>query len=158
MIVARPVSEERHVLERAHLSPAEGLVGDRWRATSWLKLLDGGPDPAVQITLMNARCVDLVAGGREHWSLAGDNLFVDLDLSHDNLPLGTRLIIGEAILEIAEPPHNGCVKFKRRFGQAALAFVNSPQGKQLRLRGVHARVIKAGSIAAGDKIRVERPD
>jgi Uncharacterized protein conserved in bacteria len=154
MIVARPQSEQRIVLERAELSSDDGLRGDRWRTTSWLKLRDDAPDPAVQITLMNARCAALVAGPREFWSLAGDNLFVDLDLSHENLSLRAKLAIGGAILEIAEPPHNGCHKFKRRFGQPALAFVNSQQGQALRLRGVHARVVQAGSIAVGDRIRV----
>jgi MOSC domain-containing protein YiiM len=156
LIVARPESDRRVVLARAELSPADGLDGDRWRATSWLKLPDGGPDPAVQITLMNARAIRLIAGDSEHWPLAGDNLFVDLDLSRENLPVGTRLVIGEAILEIAEPPHNGCVKFKHRFGPAALAFVNSPAGKAQRLRGVHARVVQAGTIAAGDAVVVVR--
>src|SRR5262245_4988863 len=155
-IVARPQSNHRVVLDRGQLSPADGLAGDRWRATSWLKLPDDSPDPAVQITLMNARCAQLVAGSREHWPLAGDNLFVDLDLSRENLPIGTRLKIGGAVLEIAEPPHNGCTKFKRRFGAAAMAFVNSPEGKALRLRGVHARVVGAGAVSVGDNIRVER--
>lgn len=156
MIVARPATEERVVKKRGELSPAEGLLGDRWKTTSWLKLPDDSPDPAVQITLMNARCIELIAGDREHWPLAGDNLFVDLNLSRENLPLGTRLWIGGAILEIAEPSHDGCGKFKRRFGPAALAFVNSPEGKAHRLRGVHARVVQAGSIAVGDTIRVQR--
>jgi len=156
LIVARPQSEQRLALESAELSPEHGLLGDRWRATSWLRLPDDSPDPAVQITLMNARCIQLVAGDREFWPLAGDNLFVDFDLSQENLPVGSRLTIGGAVLEIAEPPHNGCAKFKRRFGLPALAFVNSQQGKALRLRGVHARVVQAGPIAVGDPIRVVR--
>lgn len=157
LIVARPQSEQRLLLDRVHLSPAGGVAGDRWQTASWLKLPDDSPDPAVQITLMNARCIALVAGDREFWPLAGDNLFVDLDLSRENLPLGTRLAVGGAVLEIAEPPHNGCHKFKRRFGPAAVAFVNSKQGKSLRLRGVHACVVQAGEVAVGDTIRVERP-
>lgn len=157
LIVARPQSGQRVVLERGSLSLAGGLSGDRWQVDSWRKFPDGTPDPAVQITLMNARCIALVAGDRDYWPLAGDNLFVDLDLSRKNLPLGTRLAIGEAVLEIAKPPHNGCWKFERRFGPAALAFVNSPEGKQLRLRGVHARVLQGGSIAVGDRIEVTRP-
>jgi MOSC domain-containing protein YiiM len=157
-IVARPGTNQRLLAERAELSPENGLAGDRWRAESWLKLPNGAPDPAVQITLMNARCIRLIAGeaDREHWSLAGDNLFVDLDLSVANLPAGTRLRIGECVLEISEPPHTGCVKFKRRFGSAALAFVNSREGKALRLRGVHARIVAAGEVAVGDAI--ERQD
>ena len=157
MIVARPQAEQRCILERAELSPQQGLTGDRWRSTSWLKLPDDMPDPAVQITLMNARCIELVAGGRVHWHLAGDNLFVDLDLSIENLPTGARLALGECVLEISEPPHTGCAKFKRRFGNAAFLFVNSLEGKALRLRGVHARVVHAGVVSVGDLVtRCER--
>jgi MOSC domain-containing protein YiiM len=101
---------------------------------------------------MNARCIALIAGDRDQWAIAGDNLFVDFDLSKDNLPPGTRLKIGQCILEITRKPHNGCSKFKGRFGVAALKFVNSREGKSLRLRGVHARVIVGGMIAVGDRI------
>jgi MOSC domain-containing protein YiiM len=153
-IVARPASNLRLCVAEAELSPEGGLAGDRWRTASWLKLPDGGPDPAVQITLMNARCIELVAGTdeRETWALAGDNLFVDLDLSVSNLPAGTRLQIGDCVLEVSEEPHTGCAKFKRRFGAAALAFVNSPEGRRLRLRGVHARIVQAGRVTVGDAI------
>jgi hypothetical protein len=157
MIVVRPSEGERRQLTRGELTPQDGLLGDRWRRASWLKLADDSPDPAVQITLMNARAIALIAGEPDFWPLAGDNLFVDLDLSRENLPVGTRLIIGDAVLEIAQPAHNGCHKFKHRFGQAAVKFVNSAEGKALRLRGVHARVIQAGDVTAGDSIRVERP-
>jgi hypothetical protein len=157
MIVARPEPEHRHSLEQGELRPTDGLVGDRWRLTCGLKLPDGSPDPAVQITLMNARCIQLIAGEREHWPLAGDNLFLDLDLSVENLPAGARLRIGECVLEISEPPHTGCAKFKHRFGIAALQFVNSPEGKALRLRGANARVLQAGVVSVGDLVtRCER--
>src|SRR5262245_35008613 len=112
LIVARPESERRCLLEVGKLSAEEGLQGDRWQAAS------GIADPAVQITLMNARCIQLLTGDRQLWPLAGDNLFVDLDLSKENLPAGTRVKLGGCILEITEPPHLGCAKFKRRFGQA----------------------------------------
>jgi len=152
LIVARPVEGERFCPERAELTPEDGLVGDRWRKTSWVKLPDGSPDPVVQITLMNARCISLIAGERDQWAIAGDNLFVDLDLSKENLPPGTRLKVGQCIVEITRKPHNGCSKFKRRFGAAALKFVNSKEGKSFRLRGVHARVIVGGMIAVGDRL------
>lgn len=152
LIVARPVEGERRSLERVRLSPEEGVPGDRWLATSWKKYPDGSPHPAVQVTLMNARCIRLIAGEPANWAIAGDNLFVDLDLSRDNLPPGTRLKIGECILQITSVPHNGCWKFKGRFGEAALKFVNSPDGKKNRLRGLHAKVVQAGEIAVGDKI------
>jgi MOSC domain-containing protein YiiM len=152
LIVARPVEGERFCPERAELTPEAGLVGDRWRKTSWVKLPDGSPDPVVQITLMNVRCISLIIGERNQWAIAGDNLFVDLDLSKENLPAGTRLKVGQCVLEITRKPHNGCFKFKRRFGAAALKFVNSKEGKSLRLRGVHARVIVGGTISVGDRI------
>jgi MOSC domain-containing protein YiiM len=152
LIVARPVEGERFCPERAELTPEDGVVGDRWRKTSWVKLPDGSPDPVVQVTLMNARCIALIAGERDQWAIAGDNLFVDLDLSKENLPPGTRLKVGQCILEITRKPHNGCFKFKRRFGAAALKFVNSKEGKLLRLRGVHACVIVGGTISVGDRI------
>src|SRR4051812_34444723 len=152
LIVARPVEGQRSCPQRAELTPEDGLVGDRWRKTSWVKLPDGSPDPVVQITLMNARCIALIVGERDQWAIAGDNLFVDLDLSKGNLPPGTRLKVGQCILEITRKPHNGCFKFKRRFGAAALKFVNSKDGKSLRLRGVHARVIVGGTIRTGDRI------
>jgi|SRR5262245_51295826 len=152
MIVARPHPEQRQLLPQGELRPEDGLVGDRWRTTCTLKLVDGSPDPSVQVTLMNARCIQLLTGSRELWPLAGDNLFVDLDLSIENLPPGARFQIGDCILEITQPPHLGCGKFKRRFGQAALQFVNSDEGTAQRLRGVHARVVQAGTVAVGDRI------
>lgn len=156
MIVARPGTDQRQCPEQARLSPEDGLEGDRWKATCRRRLEDGSPDPEVQITLINSRCIQLLAGDRAHWALAGDNLFVDLDLSIGNLPPGTRLQAGSALLEICSLPHNGCEKFQKRFGKEALLFVNSSQGKALRLRGAHARVVRAGVITVGD--RIERID
>jgi hypothetical protein len=152
LIVVRPSSGERRVLQQAELSPEGGVEGDRWLTTAWRKLPDGSPDPAIQVTLMNSRCIDLIAGEQCFWPLAGDNLFVDLDLSMENLPVGIRLAIGNCILEIAQPPHNGCDKFMHRFGADAVKFVNSVEGKAFRLRGAHARVVKAGIVTVGDAI------
>jgi MOSC domain-containing protein len=152
MIVARPDSEQRCLLEHGVLAPATGLQGDRWQATCGLKLPDGSPDPAVQITLMNSRCIQLLTENRELWPLAGDNFFVDLDLSIENLPVGSRLRLGSCVLQISQPPHTGCAKFKRRFGLAALEFVNSPEGKAQRLRGVNASVAQPGEVKVGDRI------
>ena len=87
---------------------------------------DGSANPDAQLTLMNARVVALVAGERERWPLAGDQLYVDLDLSADNLPPGTRLAVGSAVIEVTPEPHTGCAKFSARFGSEALRFVNSP--------------------------------
>jgi MOSC domain-containing protein YiiM len=152
LIVVRPASGERMILDSAQLTPESGVLGDRWQATAWKKLPDGSPDPAIQVTLMNSRCIALIAGDEQNWATAGDNLFVDMDLSKENLPVGTQLAIGECIVQIAQPAHNGCHKFRKRFGADAVKFVNSQEGKVLRLRGVHARVVHAGSIHVGDKI------
>ena len=144
LVVRRPAEGEREVLDEGLLDTAEGLIGDRWHS---------GKDPATQVTLMNARVAALLAGDRERWPLAGDQLYVDLDLSIENLPAGTQLEVGSAILEVSEEPHTGCAKFSARFGSDAIRFVNSPAGRALRLRGMNARVVKAGAVRPGDGVR-----
>lgn len=153
MIVRRPAAEEREVVDEARVSAADGLVGDDWRARGSRHSDDGSPEAERQLTVMNARATELIAGRRERWPLAGDQLFVDFDLSEANAPAGTRLTVGDAILEVTEPPHNGCAKFARRFGRDAVRFVNSPQGKALHLRGVNARVLRDGLIRVDDDVR-----
>lgn len=151
-IVIRPGDEERLSLQECRLSPEGGTEGDAWARGCWLQLPDGSPDPDVQICIMNSRMIDLVACDKTRWELAGDNLFVDLDLSRENLQTGQLLSIGECVIEITEQPHNGCSKFSQRYGAPALKVVNSPAGKQLRLRGVYAKVITAGKVRVGDSI------
>lgn len=151
-IVIRPASELRQGLQRCWLSPEGGVEGDSWARGCWLKLPDGRPHPDVQICMMNSRMIQLLAGDKSRWELAGDNLFVDLNLSRDNLTAGQLLKIGDCVVQITAEPHNGCSKFSRRFGPAALGVVNSPTGKQLRLRGIYARVIEAGNVEVGDRI------
>lgn len=155
LLVRRPLPEERELLEGGRLDVAGGLTGDDWARRPSSRTEDGGPHPDAQITLMGARAAALVAGGPDHerWASAGDQLYVDLDLSVANLPAGTRLAIGEALLEVTAEPHLGCGKFSRRFGVDALKFVNSAVGRELRLRGVNARVIDSGEIAPGDIVR-----
>ena len=102
---------------------------------------------------MNARAAAAIAGERERWPLAGDQLYVDLDLSLANLPPGSRVQIGSAVIEFSEAPHTGCAKFSARFGVDALRFVNSPTGRELRLRGANCRVVVAGTVRPGDAIR-----
>lgn len=153
LIVRRPANDEREVLDAAMLDPAAGMVGDVWSTKPTISTPDGSPHPRKQVTIMNARAARLVAGpGRERWALAGDQLFADLDLSYENLPPGTRLAAGEAVLEVSEVPHRGCKKFAARFGLDALRFVNSDAGKLLNLRGINTAVIAAGVVRAGDRI------
>lgn len=152
MIVIRPERDARLTPESANVVTNQGMVGDRWMRTCSRKLEDGTNNPDTQLTLMNSRAAGLIAGGAERWPLAGDNLVVDLDLSLANLPVGQRLKIGGAVLEISAEPHTGCVKFSKRFGPEALKFVNSPEGRSLRLRGVNAMIVKSGEIRLGDLI------
>ena len=152
LIVRRPAECEREVLEEATLDMIDGLVGDNWRTRGNRRTEDGSAHPDMQITLMNARVAALVAGHPERRQLAGDQLFVDLDLSYDNLPPGTRLAAGSAVIEITDQPHTGCGKFARRFGTDALRFVNSVTGRELNLRGVNARVVSGGAVRLGDTL------
>jgi hypothetical protein len=153
LIVCRPAIGERETLKEGKLDLLEGLVGDTWRMRGSSRTPDGSAHPDTQLTLMNARVIGLLTEVHDRWPLAGDQLFVDLDLSLDNLPPGTRLALGAAVIEVTAQPHTGCHKFRARFGSDALKFVNSPAGKQLRLRGLNAKVVLAGLIRTGDGIR-----
>jgi MOSC domain-containing protein YiiM len=153
MIVRRPRTEEREIVEEGELDLVEGLAGDNWRARGSSSTADGSAHPDAQLTIMNARAAALVAQYRERWHLAGDQLYVDMDLSDENLPPGTRLAIGSAIVEVSALPHNGCKKFVARFGLDAMKFVNSPEGKKLHLRGINTKVVQPGLIRVGDKVK-----
>lgn len=148
LIVRRPAVDQREVLEVGELDLAEGLMGDTWRA----RASDGGPNPETQLNVMNARAIALIAGDQDRWALAGDQLYIDMDLSIENVPPGTRLAIGDAVIEVSEHPHRGCQKFSGRFGMDALRFVNSEAGRELRLRGLNAWVIVPGTIHRGDVV------
>ena len=150
----RPAVDEREVLSEAQLDPLEGVVGDGWRARGSSATADGSAHPGTQLTLMNARVAALVAGPPDRWAQAGDQLYVDLDLSAANLPPGTRLTVGSAVIEISTEPHLGCGKFIRRFGVAAQRFVNSSVGRELNLRGINARIVTGGTVRPGDAIRI----
>jgi len=152
MIVCRPEDERRQVLDQAQLDPDEGLVGDNWRARGSRHTDDGRANPDMQITMMNSRIIGLLAGDRKGWPPAGDQLYVDLDISPENMPVGQRFTIGQALLEITAVAHTGCSKFTERFGSDAIRFVNSPEGRAGRRRGVYARVIKPGVVKTGDLI------
>lgn len=153
LIVRRPQSEEREILEEGTLDLAEGLMGDNWRTRGSSRTADGSAHPDMQLNIMNSRAIALVAQDKGRWHLAGDQLFLDLDLSEENLPAGTRLALGSAVIEVTPEPHTGCKKFVARFGADAMKFVNSPLGKQLRLRGLNAKVIQPGVIRLGDRAK-----
>jgi MOSC domain-containing protein YiiM len=144
LIVRRLEMDAREVLEEGHLDPAHGLLGDTWKTRG------RASHPDRQLNIMNARAIALVAQSPDRWALAGDQLYIDLDLSADNLPPGTRFALGSAVIEVSEEPHTGCGKFAARFGTDAVKFVNSPEGRHLRLRGLNAKVVVPGVVRVGD--------
>lgn len=146
MIVCRPAVDQRVELEQGEITSEDGLVGDGWR------IRDDSDGPDTQITIMNSRLIQALAGDRSHWSQAGDQLYVDLDISEENLPTGQRLAIGAVILEVSAEPHTGCAKFTSRYGSGATRFVNSREGRQARRRGLNARVIQGGVVRLGDAV------
>ena len=150
LIVRRPQIGEREVLAEGQLDIVDGLVGDSWSTRGSRRSKDGQAHPDMQLNIMNARVIALVAQERERWHLAGDQLFMDLDLSAENLPPGTRLAVGSAVIEVTAEPHTGCQKFVSRFGLDAMKFVNSPLGRELNLRGINARVVQPGTIRVRD--------
>ena len=153
MIVARPAVDEREVLGEAWLDLVDGLLGDTWRTRGNTSRPDRSADPEAQLTVMNSRVAALVAGTPDHGGLAGDQLYFDFDLSVRHLPAGSRLQIGEAVIEITAKLHRGCAKFAARFGNEALRFVNTGEGLVLNLRGRNAKVVRPGAIKRGDPVR-----
>lgn len=156
MLVRRPKVNKREVVESGTLDIENGLIGDNWLTRGSSRTDNGLGHPEMQLNLMNCRFAELIAGSRERVPLAGDQLFVDLDLSGENLPVGTRLLIGEAVIEVTAIPHLGCKKFVERFGIDAMKFANSEFGRKHNLRGINAKVVSGGCIAVGDSIEVER--
>ena len=152
LIVRRPAVDEREVVSEARLDVDEGLIGDTWRVRGSSSTADGSANPEAQLTLMSARAAEAIAGDVDRWPLAGDQLYVDFDISEENLPAGTRVLVGDAELEVSSKPHTGCAKFSARFGKDALRLVSSPAGRALRLRGMNARVTKSGTVRVGDPV------
>ncbi len=152
MIVRRPAVGEREILEEGQLDLADGLVGDTWKLRTSRRTADGTPHPDMQLNVINSRLVALVSQDRSRWHLAGDQLYVDFDLSEANVPAGTRLAIGSAVIEVTAEPHTGCSKFVERFGLDAMKFVNASERRDLHLRGINARVVQPGAVRVGDAV------
>jgi hypothetical protein len=152
LIVRRPAAGERELLDEGELDVVEGLVGDGWSSLPSKKTADGSPHPEMQLNVMNASAALLIAGDPDRRALAGDQLYVDLDLSEANLPPGSLLAIGDAVIEITAQPHRGCAKFSKRFGVDAVRFVNSKAGRELKLRGINAKVVTSGTVRRGDTV------
>jgi hypothetical protein len=149
LIVRRPEVDQREVLDEAELDTELGMIGDSWKVRGSRRTPDGSAHPDMQINIMNSRVTALVAQEKDRWQLAGDQLYIDMDLSKDNLPAGSRIAVGSAILEVSPLPHTGCHKFVARFGIEAMQFVNSETGKEMCLRGINARVVQGGTVKVG---------
>lgn len=153
MVVSRPDTGERDVLDAGEFNVGHGLAGDNYLARGSSKALGGAAHPEAQVTIMNSRAIDVITSGtKDMWKMAGDQLLVDYDISERNLPAGTHLQIGGAVFEVSAKPHTGCGKFAARFGQPAALWVNSLVGKELKLRGINAMVIEPGTVCPGDSI------
>lgn len=158
LVVRRPANGEREVLAEGVLDEAGGLIGDNWLSRATSRAVAEGRHLKAQVTVMSSRMVRLLADTDDQRALAGDQLYIDLDISHANLPPGTRIALGDpdnggAVIEVSDKPHTGCAKFVRRFGQEATSFVNSDAGREMRLRGLNARVVRGGTVRPGDPAR-----
>jgi len=152
LIVRRPAEDGREILAQGQLDTDHGLVGDDWEHRPGRS---GEPARYAQLTLMNARFCELISGSSDpaDWAPAGDQLYIDMDISEQNLPAGSRLAIGDAVIEVNPQPHTGCAKFSARFGSDALKLASSGRGRALRLRGANTSVIKSGTVRTGDVAR-----
>jgi hypothetical protein len=152
LIVARPAEDDRVIMTEGTLDPATGLAGDRWIRHRSRSTPDGSADPAVQLTLISTRVLAAIEPDQARWPLAGDQLYVDFDLSVEHLPAGARVAIGEVEVEVSAQPHTGCSKFSARFGSDALRWINNPTGRELRMRGANCRIIRGGTVRVGDSV------
>jgi hypothetical protein len=153
LIVRRPANGQREVLEKGELDLVLGLVGDNWKTRGSRHMADGSANPNSQVTIMNSRVIALLAREEGRWPLAGDQLYVDFDLTASNIPAGTQLAIGSAVVEVTAQPHAGCKKFAERFGVESVEYMNSPEQKEMQLRGINSKVVQAGVIRVGDVVR-----
>ena len=153
LIVRRPAVDEREVLTTAVLDPTVGLVGDGWFERGSTRTSDGRSNPQSQVTLISTRVLRAIEPDEARWPLAGDQLYVDFDLGQEALPAGSGIAVGSAVLVVSEQPHTGCAKFSARFGSDALRWINSSDGRELRMRGLNARVVEGGTVRTGDAVR-----
>lgn len=144
LITLRVGGRQHELPLSAMLTVEGGVAGDKWGE-------EVSPDPDGQVTLMNARVAELIAGDRVPRPLPGDNFLVDLALDEEALPVGARVRLGQAVIQVTAKPHSGCKTFRERFGAEALRWVNVRANRPLRLRGVMCRVVVAGSVAVGDQ-------
>ncbi|HSM34666.1 MAG TPA: MOSC domain-containing protein [Anaerolineae bacterium] len=153
LVVRRPGKGQREIVEVGQLDTDVGLVGDDWvnRPGSH----SDKPSPYAQVTMMNARVAELISGDPDPaaWAQCGDQLYLDLDLSEANMPAGSRVGIGEAVLEIQAEPHTGCLQFRQWWGADALRFISTDRGRQMRMRGANAIVLQSGLVRPGDIAR-----
>jgi MOSC domain-containing protein YiiM len=152
-VVRRPAKGQREILEAGELDTERGLVGDDWVNRPGMD--SDKPSPYAQVTVMNARLARLISAEADPaaWAQCGDQLYVDLDVSEVNMPAGTRIGIGEAVLEIQAEPHTGCLQFREWWGADAFRLVNDKRGRALRLRGVNTVVVQSGTVRPGDTAR-----
>ncbi len=153
MIVSRPEIEAREILKIAKLDLEFGLVGDNWNARGSSSTPNNSSDIEAQITIMNSRVISLMTTSSNQWQIAGDQLYIDMDLSRNNLIPGNQIKIGTAVLEVSKKPHTGCKKFSNRFGLDALKFASSPLGRELALRGINTRIVQSGIVQTGDVVK-----
>ena len=152
-IVLRPTRETRRTVDEADLDAERGVVGDNWLERGSSSSPDGSAQLDSQVTLISTRVLAAIEPDPGRWPLAGDQLYVDFDLSQENLPIGALLEVGDAVLEVSPAPHIGCAKFSARFGSDALKWTNSPIGRELRMRGMNAMVVRGGTVRVGDAVR-----
>jgi len=153
LIVRRPAVDLREVLSEAEIDATVGLVGDGWFERGSSRTPDGRANPDSQLTLISTRVLRAIEGDQSRWPLAGDQFYVYFDLSQNALSPGSLLEVGSAMIEVSDHPHTGCAKFSARFGSDALRWVNSPVGRELRMRGMNTRVVRGGRVRAGDAVR-----